>query len=43
MRQKGGKKGVPEIETVMNTVENQVKSKGWGNILKGGVQVPADS
>lgn len=28
---------------MMNKVENQVKNKGWGNILKEGVQVPTDN
>lgn len=28
---------------MMNKVENQVKNKGWGNIVKEGVQVPTDN
>jgi len=27
---------------VTDKVENQVKNKGWGNILKGGVPVPTN-
>lgn len=36
-------KRLPEIETVMNKVGNQVKNNGWGNILGGGgVPVPTN-